>query len=318
MSDKKVSEIRQIKGLPGTVVKKLEKKGFTTVEALATLSVMDLKKMGMEEEQAKGVLRQAWGEVSYGFIPASELEKKRGNEFLTTGCRALDGLLGGGVMTRDITELIGSFGCGKTQTLLSILVENLGQHKGWGAVFLDSEGTFRVRRVREIAKARGHDAEDIVERIIVVNAPASEQFMLSVDELPSIMKKNNVKIIFLDSLIATFRSEYTGREVLWRRQQLINHMLRKLLNYATIFNVAVVVSNQVVSRPDTPYMGDITQIQQPAGGNIVAHACDTRLYFRKAGRTKRIARLIDSSWRPEFECVFRVSTKGIEDVEEEA
>lgn len=97
-------------------------------------------------------------------------------EFLTTGCKALDQLLGGGVSTGEITELVGEYAAGKGESQLTILVENLGRNKEWSAIFMDSENTFRVVRLREIAKARGYDPEDIVSRTLVVRAPASEQY----------------------------------------------------------------------------------------------------------------------------------------------
>lgn len=108
----------------------------------------------------------------------------------------------------------------------------------------------------------------------------------------------------LDSLAGPFRAEYTGRELLWRRQQLINKILRKLLQYAMMFNLAVVVSNQVVSSPQALFTGDIIAQNPPALGNIVAHGCGTRVYLYKTGERKRVARLFDSAWLPEGQCVF--------------
>jgi len=307
------SELEKIKALPKDMIVKLERRGITTIQALATLTISDLIDLGLEEETARQALREAWSKVGFGFIPADKLEKTRPREFLTTGCKALDELLGGGILTREITELAGAYGSGKTQTLETILVENLGKHPEWNAIFFDTEMTFTTQRIREIAKARGYNPEDIIKRIIVVTTPGSEQLLLSVDELAPMIKEN-VKLIFIDSLVGSFRSEYTGRESLWYRQQLINKLLRKLLRDATMFNLAVVVSNQVVSTPTTVWSGEVEEQIKPTGGNIVAHGCATRLYFRKAGGSKRIAKLIDSAWLPEGECIFRISEKGIEDL----
>jgi DNA repair protein RadA len=309
-------ELEQIKALSKDIIGKLERKGITTLQALATFSIADLTELGLDEPTARQALRETWEKTGFGFIPAQEIEKIRPKEFLTTGCKTLDTLLGGGILTREITELIGEYGTGKTQTEQTILTENLGSHPDWRAIYLDTEMTFTIARVREIAKARGYDPEDIIKRIITVNAPASEQLLLSVDELPRLIKEN-VKLVFLDSLVGTFRSEYVGRELLWYRQQLINKLLRKLLTYASIFNLAVVVSNQVVSRPSIMYSGDIVEQNPPTGGHIVAHGCATRIYFRKAGASKRIAELIDSAWRPHGEAILKISEKGIEDLPQE-
>jgi len=310
------NELSQIKEITSDLAVKLKRRGITTIKALSLMAVTDLKELGVEEELARRILREAWARCGFGFITADQLEKVRKKQFLTTGCKALDAILGGGVQTGEITELIGAYGSGKTQTQFTILTVNLGENPDIGAIFLDSEDTFSNKRIREIAKARGYDADSILKRTIVVTAPASEQFMISVDEMPRMINEKNIKLIFLDSLIAPFRSEYVGREILWYRQQLINKLLRKLLNYATVFNLAIVVSNQVVARPEAVYTTDIIAQNPPAGGHIVAHGCATRVYFRKAGESKRIARIIDSSWLPEAECVFKITEKGIEDIEE--
>jgi len=134
-----------------------------------------------------------------------------------------------------------------------------------------------------------------------------------------LIKERNVKLLLIDSIIAPFRAEYVGREVLWLRQQQLNKTLRYLLNYAKAFNLAVVVTNQVVANPQVVYTGDDpTANKVPTGGNILAHNAETRIYLRKAAHgNTRIARLIDSSWLPPRECVFQITEKGITDVEEE-
>jgi len=312
------NELLQIKEITSDLAAKLKRRGITTLKALSLLAVTDLQELGVEQDLARRILREAWAKCGFGFVTADQLEKIRKKEFLTTGCKALDNILGGGVQTGEITELIGAYGSGKTQTQFTILTVNLGENPDMGAIFLDSEDTFSTKRIREIAKARGYDADSILKRTIVVTAPASEQFLVTVDEMPRMINEKNVKLILLDSLIAPFRSEYVGREILWYRQQLINKLLRRLLNYATIFNLAVVVTNQVVARPEAVYTTDVVAQNPPAGGHIVAHGCSTRVYFRKASENKRIARIIDSSWLPEAECIFKITEKGIEDVEEKA
>jgi DNA repair protein RadA len=74
-------------------------------------------------------------------------------------------------------------------------------------------------------------------------------------------------------------------------------------------NIAVLVTNQVMSRPDILF-GDPTA---PVGGNVLAHASKTRLYLRKSKGDKRVAKLVDSPSLPDGEAIFRVTENGIED-----
>ncbi|MGA8085182.1 MAG: DNA repair and recombination protein RadA, partial [Candidatus Nitrosopolaris sp.] len=84
-----------------------------------------------------------------------------------------------------------------------------------------------------------------------------------------------------------------GRGTLADRQQRLNGMLHKIIRLAEIFNIAVVITNQVQSSPDT-FFGDPTKA---AGGNIVAHSSTYRIYLRKSGEN-RVAKMMDSPYHP--------------------
>ena len=119
-------------------------------------------------------------------------------------------------------------------------------------------------------------------------------------------------MIVIDSLTASFRSDYTGRGELAGRQQKLNRHLHKLQRLADVYNLAVYVTNQVMARPDVMF-GDPTA---PVGGHIVGHQATYRVYLRKSKEDKRIAKLIDSPCLPESETVFRVTKDGITEAEE--
>jgi DNA repair protein RadA len=51
----------------------------------------------------------------------------------------------------------------------------------------------------------------------------------------------------------------------------------------------------------------------PIGGHVLAHQSTYRIYLRKAKDNIRIARLVDSPYLPEAECVFKISEEGIHD-----
>jgi hypothetical protein len=58
-----------------------------------------------------------------GFMTGKELQKRREMVLhLTSGCKALDELLGGGIETGSITEAFGEFRTGKTQLCHTLCV----------------------------------------------------------------------------------------------------------------------------------------------------------------------------------------------------
>ena len=96
------------------------------------------------------------------------------------------------------------------------------------------------------------------------------------------------------------------------RQQKLNGMLHKLVRLVEIYNIAVVITNQVQSSPDT-FFGDPTKA---AGGNVLGHSSTYRIYLRKSGEN-RVAKMIDSPYHPYSDARFTVNDRGADDMDEE-
>ena len=229
---------------------------------------------------------------------------------------ALDSLLLGGVETQAITEVYGEFGCGKTQFChsLCVTVQKTVEEGGLdgGVLYIDTEGTFRPERIIEIAKTHNMDPSKLLDRIVVARAYNSAHQVLILEEAGKIIKEENIRLIISDSTTGLFRAEYLGRGTLANRQQKLGRYLRLLSRIAETYNCAVVATNQVSSSPDT-FFGDPTR---PVGGNIVGHTSTYRIYFRKGGKNKRVAKIIDSPHHPASEAVFELGERGVQDTEE--
>jgi len=295
---------------------KLHVAGYRTLESLAVASSRELAEtVGLSEERAKEFSKSAREMLNISFQTAEELLFHRKNiSRLTTGCKSLDNLLGGGVETQGILELIGQYGVGKTQICLALCVlvqqpQEMGGLEG-SVLYLDTEGTFRPERIMEIAQTRELPTDTVLKNIIVARAFNSDHQILIAQKLEQIIKEKNIKLVIVDSIISHFRAEYLGRESLPIRQQRLNQHLHRLLRTAEIFNIPVVVTNQVVASPDA-FLGPTNK---PAGGNILAHLSTNRVFLRKGKRYIRIARIIDSPYLPEGECIFKITEKGVEDV----
>lgn len=184
-----------------------------------------------------------------------------------------------------------------------------------GALYIDTENTFRIERIVQMAKFLALDPDEVVERIIYAEAYNSDHQILLLEKADKVIKENNIRLIIIDSLTAHFRSEYVGRQSLPERQQKLNKHMHKLLRLARAFNAAAVVTNQVMARPDE-YFSAMAVL--PVGGHIVGHTSHTRIYIRKAaGKNTRITRLVSSPYLPEGEAIFKITENGVEDLEEE-
>lgn len=56
--------------------------------------------------------------------------------------------------------------------------------------------------------------------------------------------------------------------------------------------------------------------KKPIGGNIMAHASQTRLSLRKGRAESRICKIYDSPSLPESEAIYAIGKGGIEDYNE--
>jgi len=321
-SEETEKRYRRIEDLPSvgpSTAEKLRELGFHTVESLAMATIRELVQAGIGEKRAFEIINAARASSSLSFIRADELIARRQNILrLTTGSRKLDALLGGGIETQAITEFYGEYGSGKSQLAHQLCVNvQLPVERGGlegGALYIDTENTFRIERISQMAEHMGLDPQETLKRIILAEAYTSDHQMFLLENADEVIKENNIKLIIIDSLTAHFRSEYIGRESLAERQQKLNQHMHKLIRLARAFNAVAFVTNQVMSSPDV-FFGESVR---PIGGHIVAHTSHTRIYLRKAGRGPvRIARLVSSPYLPEGECVFKITENGIEDVEED-
>jgi len=311
-------DLRDIKGVGPSTAEKLRNAGITSVEMLAVTPVRTLVELtGLTEERALELVKAARALIQIKFMKASEyLEKRRQVGFLTTGCKALDDLLMGGIETQAITELVGEYGVGKTQLAHQLCVTvQLPKEKGGlegSALYIDTEGTFRPERILQMSETFGLNGKEVLDNIIYARAYNSDHQILIIEEAADVVKENNVKLIVIDSLISHFRGEYLGRETLAIRQQRLNKHIHQLLRLADVYNLAVVVTNQVMSNPEA-FFGNP---QKPAGGNILAHGSTYRIWLRKGKEGKRIAKVFDSPKHPEAEAVFQVTDRGVVDIED--
>jgi DNA repair protein RadA len=316
---KKYELLEDLPGIGPATAQKLQELGFHTIESLAMATARELEPAGISEKKAFAIIEAARTSISVNFIRADELLKMRQSVLrLTTGSKALDRIVDGGLETQTITEFYGEYGSGKSQLChqLCVNVQLPPERGGLGgaALYVDTENTFRTERIVQMARYLGLDPEQVAKNIIYAEAYTSDHQMFLLDNADEVVKANNVKLIIVDSLTAHFRSEYIGREMLAPRQQKLNKHMHKLIRLARAFNAVAVVTNQVMSKPDV-FFGDAVH---PIGGHIVGHTSHTRVYLRRAAHGPvRIARLVSSPYLPEGEEILKITENGIEDVSEE-
>lgn len=312
-----IEEFKKLKGVGASRAEKLIDAGYMSIAAIAIADVRDfVERTGLPKSSAEQLITNARGLAGIGeFECLDEIaEEEEREDHLTTGCSALDDMLGGGFPVGTITEIHAKNGIGKTQFCFTAAVDATRPIEEGGldchVLYVDAENTFSAKRVLQIANEKGLDVSTVAKKIHCVKANNSAHQILLMDKINEEAAKYPVRLLIIDSIISHFRNEYIGRGALAERQQQLNRYLAQLLAFAIENKAVVLVTNQMMASPDGFAFGpsDIA-----VGGNCLGHACATRLGIRKGQGEKRIVRLEKSPKFPTGESVCAINAAGVTD-----
>lgn len=287
--------------------------GYDTIELIISASVEEVYNLtDIPRGEVKELIYRANTLSDYSFETAASLFRIQKDRIrISTSNPNLDKILGGGVETGSITEFYGESITGKTQIGLQLAVNTALPSADGGlggkVVYIDTEGSFNAERVRQMCTRWDIDPSKILTNIMVGRAYTTDMQIAMVENIIRINRDKEIKLMVIDSLTSNFRAEFIGKEALIDRQQKLNHHIQQLSRMANIFDLAVVITNQVMSSFDHDGI-------KPVGGNILAHGTTHRVqltkFLSRSGR--RMAKLVASSALPDKACEFQISAIGIE------
>jgi len=176
-------------------------------------------------------------------------------ERLSTGNKAFDDLLGGGLEPKIITQLYGGPASGKS--VLCVLAAVACLRTGKGVIFIDTEG-FSIERFRQVA---GGEAEKLAHELFLYEPHDFDQQGLMIAGLQRHFSRDNIGLIIMDSATVLYRTQLEkGVEAMQRLIRQIMH----LLGYAKKYGIPVLITNQV-------YMDIQRGVYIGLGGTALAH-----------------------------------------------
>jgi len=210
-------------------------------------------------------------------------------------------------------------------------------------IYMDTENSFRPERVLEMIYERGlvktkeqtsmdikrgvkkealNDEETekalkFLDNITILKPSGAGHQIMIVEEMGSIIEgdegQDKAKLLVVDSIMSNLRLEYAGRANLSDRQVALSPHIKHLSRTAEIYNIVVLITNQVLKDPSAGAYSDPTR---PVGGMPLAHTSTHRIYLKKSGsKGKIIAILVDSPNNAKTEGILMLSKKGIENAE---
>ncbi|KAK4795109.1 hypothetical protein SAY86_013103 [Trapa natans] len=282
---------------------KLISAGYTTLSSISSLSPTLLSRdLNISETDALEIIKHAslGGTMddcssSRAIIGAQTawdvLHEEESATRITTSSVDLDHILGGGISCCEVTE-IGKITALTSLIQLAVNVQIPVHCGGLGgkAIYIDTEGSFMVERVLQIAQAcavemstsyaSSHNSlppshilmqpEDILENIIYFRVCSYTEQIALVNYLDKFISEHReVKLVIIDSITFHFRQDFDDLAL---RTRLLGGMALKLMKLAKKFVLAVVLLNQVT----TKYTEGSFQLSL-ALGDSWSHACTNRI-----------------------------------------
>jgi DNA repair protein RadA len=236
-----------------------------------------------------------------------ELEKLEDSQIkFKLGVDELDEMTEGGFETQSLYEVYGEMGCGKTQLSMSLAMEVI--NKGHGIMILDLEGAIKTKRLKQIAESRGIDFDK--NKIGFHRYLDESLFVEGIQTMTDELIEKDVKLIVIDGLVGLLRVAHKGRGELADRQMELKDILKYLRNMAALFNLCVIITNQVTANPD-PFGAKM----KPIGGFVLGHYVKYIIGINKGMKNNRVARLIKSPSSAQGDYPFFLNEEGVSQYE---
>lgn len=244
-------------------------------------------------------------------------------EMLSTGCKAIDTILHGGLIRgAGITEISGESGSGKTQLCLqlSLLVQNSEDNGGFdkGVIYLCTEDCFPSKRLEQMVKyicppfATANQLR-YADNIFVAHVPTTENLKQNLENnVQSLINSDKIGLLVIDSIAAVFRADFSNEQFTERAKEL-RLIGNKLHQLAAKYNICIVCINQVTTSftDQSNFRGELI----PALGLVWSNLVTTRLFVKKVEFSDGIRELQVqfSPHVPPSSCYFTIDSRGISD-----
>ncbi|XP_078110268.1 DNA repair protein RAD51 homolog 3 [Sander vitreus] len=295
---------------------------LTQQEALEVLQAVRREGGGGDEAGGGG------GGESSSLTALELLQKEEEMKSIVTFSSQLDAALGGGFPVGKTTEICGAPGVGKTQLCLQLAVDvqvpQCFGGVGGQVVYIDTEGSFLLQRVVDIAAAavrhcsllveddeqrvamETFTVETILSNMFLVRCHDYVELLAEVHLLPDFLSEHpRVRLLVIDSVAFPFRQHFDD---LSQRTRLLNGLAQQLISMATGHGIAVAMTNQMTTR----LSGGQSQLV-PALGESWGHAPTIRLLLHWAG-SRRMAAVFKSPDHKGATVQYQITSEGFRDV----
>lgn len=214
---------------------------------------------------------------------------------VSTGTRAFDILLDGGLETDSITMVYGPAASGKTNLCLHCALSVTDSKK---VIYIDTEGGFSIERLKQLQGFSNEKAEKIF-----FLRPTKFGGQKNAFEKLNDMVDEKVGLIVVDTIANLYRVEAGRAENKFRINKELGSQLAILAEIVRKKNIPVLITNQVYSRMDAE---DVKMV----GGDFIKYQSKCIIEIQKLRGARRAAILKKHRSLPEKQVLFEITEEG--------
>lgn len=189
---------------------------------------------------------------------------------LKSGCQALDEALGGGLRARDIVQIYGPSGVGKTTLALQFSI--MAAHQNYRVVFIDAENALSLIRLRQLASK---DFDQIASLISIVSPSTFDEQNNLIKQLDTIIS-TRVRLLIIDTVVSLYRKKLGELEENIVLNRLLNRQLGVITSLTKTRPLTVILVNQVRGYDESPD-GFL-----PVASSIISYWCTNNIQIKKS------------------------------------
>ena len=320
-------------------IQKLKDIGISTIKELYMTNRKHLLSIkGFNENKIKKIFNEANKIEVYGLFEKGSTFMKARNDIIfriPTNSKNLDEILGGGIESSSITEIIGEANTKKTDFVHILCANALKFNSKTKIMFIDFDKTFDLKKIIEYEKLLNINIninKKKYENILLINDIKDyEDFIKNLDKINQECHNGQISLIIIESLVSIFEEYFKEKtkeimnnfqinelEFKYDIESKLGNVLVKLKNISFLYNVAIVITRKILSsaeNKDPPALNrnfDICSLM-PNFEIMFGSQFQTRLKLKRIKNGKIKCLILSSPMLPEKDCKFIINEKGILD-----
>jgi len=225
---------------------------------------------------------------------------------IQTGCKYIDGAIGGGIFPETVTLIYGEPETGKTTLAMQCAVNCAIQKLK--VFYVDCDNTFYAKRLSQIAKEQ---FEEVAERIVLVKPKDFKEQTAVIDQIQDYTA--NVGLIIID----TFNSLYSAKVAessckAFSVNRELNRQLAILAQTVKIRKIPVLITSQVRS-----VLSEQTASVRPVATRVLKFWADNIIALKPTHNRHTIKVVLEKAQEigQETTCYVQIGESGIQDTQ---